>query len=344
MIRGVIVRNIVLISCLLAVVCGCQQQQSKPAAEKKLKGDRFYFFVGFEANQPLKYRLVSDRKMTVDLDPTGEFSKGAKSEAQESSEKMELIVRFEPVKADPYGVSTIKAVIESAVVSRTNPNLRSTSGDAVNKASGKSYTLKMTPAGMNQDTCEFEALVKQLGEAAFGKSPDRRIKDPDMIMDFISTQWFLWDMPSSVPDPRKGIAVGQKWNSLQIVPMPFPMRTGRNVEYKLASVEDTADGKIATVQSIYSMAEKPPQKLPIAYSGSFQMRGMFGFLQGYKPLKVEGTGVQKYNLDKGVLLSDSQKYTVDVQASMFSLGSNAGDTPQPNLKLEQTFSIELLPQ
>jgi len=69
------------------------------------------------------------------------------------------------------------------------------------------------------------------------------------------------------------------------------------------------------------------------------MRGTFGFLTGYKVLSIEGTGSQIYDIAKGRIKSDIQRYQSKVKASIFGLG---GDNIEPNIIVNQTTTMTLI--
>ncbi|OQA03144.1 MAG: hypothetical protein BWY69_00632 [Planctomycetes bacterium ADurb.Bin401] len=66
---------------------------------------------------------------------------------------------------------------------------------------------------------------------------------------------------------------------------------------------------------------------------------MFGFLQGYKVLSIEGNGTQLFDVDKGIIVSDTQNYKAQVNASIFGLGS---DELTPNINIDQTITMSLV--
>jgi hypothetical protein len=116
----------------------------------------------------------------------------------------------------------------------------------------------------------------------------------------------------------------------------------RSAAYTLAAVEPN-DGKIAVINAKYGLSkELAPRSWPFPYSGSFQMRGVFGFLRGYQVLGLDGTGSFKYSVEKGRLESMDQQYKVQVKAEMpFALGE-ASTTPMPNMVIDQKLSAQLL--
>lgn len=328
----------------VATICffGCQPQRqtSKATAQKANIKGAVLLSVDFEPNIPLKYNFVSERKMTVDLDPTGKYSKGKQSgKEQEQSEKLEMQISYKAIKIGTYGFSTIQATCESAKVTRTMTGRAAQRADAVESLPGKSFTLLITPAGKVVDYNSLEELSKELGQKSFGgaETGKGKVKSPDMIMDFLATQWNIWDSTASIKNPAKGVKKGNIWDSKLIAPMPFVSKIGRNVEYKFAGIEKSDNASLAEITSTYSLSETPAN-VPLPYSGSFQMKGMFGFLQGYKVLSIEGSGKQLFDINKGLIKSDTQHYEVKVSASIFGLGS---DTLEPNIKIDQTITMTL---
>jgi hypothetical protein len=204
---------------------------------------------------------------------------------------------------------------------------------------GKSFTLKITPTGRVVDYTSLENLAKELGGKAFGDSGGSRVKSPDMIMDFLATQWDIWDSVSSIKDPLKGVKKGWKWDSQLLAPMPFVKKIGRDVEYKFAGVVEEGGVSFAEITSSYKLSQSPPADIPMPYSGSFQMRGTFGFLRGYKVQSIEGSGRELYDIKRGLIKSDVQQYQAKISASIFGLGS---DTLEPNIIINQTISMTLV--
>jgi hypothetical protein len=161
-----------------------------------------------------------------------------------------------------------------------------------------------------------------------------------MMDDFLATQWFLWDAVSSVKKPLEGVAAGQSWESKLSTPLPMPVRVARAVKYKLEVVEKREAGKTAVITSKYTLAPQAGElSWPSPYTGRYQMRGIFGFLGGYQILSLTGDGRQEFDIDRGVILRDEQRYDVESNASMFALGDK---TPKPLIRIEQKISMELL--
>jgi hypothetical protein len=331
-------KGILPIVVALIFFAGCQQQQKQSKAVK-IKGP-LLLSVDFQPNVPLRYQFVSERQISVDLAPSQEHLKAErdKGSRQNTSEKLEMEIVYKPVEIDPCGYTTIEAKCESIKATRAQVSARArTKNDAVEFAAGKSFMLKITPTGKIVDYASLESLIKELGEQAFTGSRGR-IKDPDMIMDFLATQWYLWDSISSVKEPLKGVKKGQKWDSQLLAPMPFVLKVGRDVEYELTGFVKSDGAVLAEITSSYKLSKSLPTA-PLPYSGSFQMRGTFGFLRGYNMLSLEGNGRQLYDIQRGVIKSDVQNYKAKASASIFGLGS---ETIEPNIEIDQTITMTLI--
>ncbi|MDD5011313.1 MAG: hypothetical protein PHQ00_04245 [Phycisphaerae bacterium] len=301
--------------------------------------------VDFEPNVPLKYKFVCERQILLDLDPESRHTKGgavaSKRQVQNYTEILEMEIVYKAVEIDPYGYSIIEAACEKAKVTRSSAGGRSPfRPDAAETLAGKSFTLKITPTGRIADYSSLESLIKEAGQNAFSGTDSKRsnVKDPDMIMDFAATQLGLWDSISSIKKPLKGLKKNSNWTSKLLVPMPFVAKVGRDVKYKLAGIVESKNESCAEITSSYNLSKLPPENVPMPYSGSFQMRGTFGFLQGYKVLSLEGTGRQLYDIKRGLIKSDTQQYKAEVAASIF--GGLGG--VEPSLIVEQTITMTLV--
>jgi hypothetical protein len=324
---------IVVAVALVAWLGGCQAPRG---TTEVARGGRVFPTVDFAQGQTLRYRFVSSREITVDWDPNAAPSKGR---LQELSERLETVVAYTPVEVDPYGVSTIRAAVESVKATRSSgPGARTFGPDAAEAAQGKTFELKVDPRGKIVEAAPLEALIRELGEKAFRADTSRgRIKEPDLIADFVAGQWFLWDAVAKIEQPAEGVAVGQTWPSQLSVPTPMVMRRARNVTYRLAEVRPSAGGPLAMIASAYTLAEAPPAGWPVAYSGRFQMAGTFGFLGPYEVLGLAGGGTEQFNLKTGRTERQQQKYTLRMKASLPPLGIQAN----PLITIEQTLTMEL---
>lgn len=335
---------------VLAGICfvGCQGQQSTTSsAEDGVKSAAFkgpmLLAVDFKPDVPLKYKFVCERQSALDLDPSDRSGKGRESaksgRVQNTTERLEMEIVYKPIEVDPYGYSVIEATCNSAKVTRESLSGRNWSRpDAAESLVGKSFTLKITPTGKVADYSSLEMLIKEVGKNAFGGDTKRgSIKEPDMIMDFVATQWSIWDSVSSIKNPLKGLKRNSNWDSKLLAPMPFVSKIGRDVRYKFTGVVESNDVYFAEIMSSYNLSKSPPEGIPMPYTGSFQMKGVFGFLQGYNVLSLEGTGRQLYDIKKGLIKSDIQQYKAEVTASIFGLGGI-----EPSIKINQTITMTLV--
>lgn len=324
----------ILCSVFCVLFCGCQEGQKAVSSDSD---ENLLLSIDFKPNSQLAYKIVSERQVLLDLDPSGANSRDGKGSGsvQNITERLEMGFVYKPIEIDPYGYSVIEAQCIDAKVGRSSGLSRAQNKkDAAEFLVNKTFTLKITPTGKVVDYSSLEALIKELGEKAFGSSAKTRVKDSDMIMDFIATQWNIWDSVASIKNPVKGIKKGQKWNSKLLAPMPFVAKIGRDVEYQLKDFNSST----AEIVSSYKLSSSPPDT-PMPYTGSFQMRGTFGFLQGYQVLSIEGSGSQIFDVEKGLIKTDTQQYQAKVKASIFGLGR---DSIEPNIIINQTITMTLV--
>jgi len=164
--------------------------------------------VDWQDGRRLEYKFVSRREMTLDWDPTGKVSKSAKSTPDKSTESMEMVVAYTPIEIDPYGLTTIEATCKSVKVVRSKGSRK----DAVEHLAGKTFTFAVGPTGKIEDYSQLDELLKEIGNKAFFTDANGdRIKEPDMICDFIATQWFLWDSVSSLTNPNQSYPCLLRW-------------------------------------------------------------------------------------------------------------------------------------
>ncbi|NLW84785.1 MAG: hypothetical protein GXY41_10360 [Phycisphaerae bacterium] len=324
---------VLLVAGMLAAVGGCEKSNSRlqPTGELLL--------LSFAENQPLHYRMVSERRTHFDLNGTESTQQ---SQGQIMTERLEAVMVYTPIEVDPFGLTVIRATCESAKVTRTAFTRRQNDADAMESLPQLSFTLTLTPIGQIEDRSDFERVVQQLGDKAFAQvSPTAgRVKNPDMISDFIAMQSYLWDTVASIDNPAKGVTVGKTWKTRQMLPWPSPVPNPptRITTFALQDILSDEQGRKAHITSTYAMTGDFLRNIPLAYEGSFQMRGTFGFLRRYQFESIEGGGTQIFNIDTGVLEKDHQKYTLHVGAD---LALPLGDS-KPVLTIEQTISIELL--
>jgi hypothetical protein len=284
---------------LAVVVLGALAGCNGAVAQKEL------FAVDFQKGRTLRYRFVSSRDINVDWGSAEKMSKKAKSRTDKFRESIDIVVAYTPIEVDPYGVTSIRATCESVKVKRSKGPQK----DAVESLAGKSFTFTVDPAGRIKDYSQLEQLIKEAGEKAFIRSrKNSRVKELDMICDFTATQWFLWDSISSIEKPVEGVSVGQSWKSRLFIPAPMVMRKARDVTYTLDEIRETPKGRLAVIRSSYSPAKSAPSSWPMPYTGTFQMKGMFGFLRGYEILELQGQGEELFNMDRGRAEQYNQQY------------------------------------
>jgi hypothetical protein len=295
--------------------------------------------VDFQQGQTLKYKFLSSRNIAVDWGQMKGGAAAGKSKVENSSESLELVVSYTPVEVNQYGLTTVKAICESAKVGRTAQQARqSARPDAAESFAWKSWTFTVDATGKMVDRSKLYDVIRQAGELAF--RPDRRrgaIKEPDMIYDFIASQWFLWDSISSIPDPIAGVAADDQWKSVLHVPASMILFEARDVNYKLAQIRQDPGGRVAVIDSSYYPRYPNPSDWPVPYTEIFQMAGAFGFLRGYKVLDLQGQGQELFNIDAGRTEQYTQKYTMHISASLpMGLGVN------PQMTIDQTLTMQLL--
>ena len=332
-------RKIAILFALISIglFSGCKSAGHVAASNKTLLS------VDFPADAPLRYKLVSERQIELNFDPSGKLSKGKDAgQVQKINETLEMTVSYKALETSPSGYTTVEANFENVTASRSSMSGRSDGGkDAVQLLNGKSVKFEVSPAGNLAKTEELTTLINDIVKQAFG-GKGGGIKDAEMSSDFIAMQWFFWDPISTIPRPAKGVGINDTWNSTVLAPTPMPMNLARSAAYTLAAVEPN-DGKVAVINAKYSASKDLTARTwPFPYSGSFQMRGVFGFLRGYQVLSLDGTGTFKYSVEKGRLESMNQQYKVQMKAEMpFALG-DASTTPMPNMVIDQKLSAELL--
>jgi hypothetical protein len=323
---------------LLAVVTGIIFSSCAPSQQAVKQQNKVRMTVDFQQGQALKYNFHSYRDITVDWgkmpdDPAG------KTKIDKSSESLDLVVSYMPQEVNPFGFTKIKAVCESANVTRTGPPSRHMSqSDAAQNFAGKSWIFTVGPTGKMDDRSNLYDVIKQVGQTAFRSDKSQGvIKEPDMIYDFIASQWFLWDPISSISRPASGVKIGEKWQSKLFVPAPMILYAARDVNYTLAEVRPDPNNQIAVIDSNYYLLYPCPSDWPVPYTEAFSMSGMFGFLRGYKVLDLQGQGQEIFNVTTGRIVKDTQKYTMNVLSSLPLL---AGITPK--ITIEQTMTMDLI--
>jgi hypothetical protein len=321
----------ILMIVIISISGGCETGAG--IRESSIKGKEL-LTVDWQDGRTLEYKFVSAREITLDWDPTGKLTKSDNRTGDKSTESMEMVVAYTPAKIDPYGPTTIEATCKSVKVTRSKGQRK----DAVEHLAGKTFTFSVGPTGKIEDYSQLDELLKEAGKKAFLPDTGRgRIKELDMIGDFVSSQWFLWDSVSSLENPSEGVAVGQSWTSKLSVPSPMVMRKARDVTYQLDEIRQSEKGRLAVISSSYSIADSAFQSWPIPYSGRFQMKGTFGFLSGYKLLSLEGRGEELFNIEAGRTEQYNQQYQMQLEASI-----PMGISVKPMITIKQNLTMELL--
>jgi hypothetical protein len=326
-------KTALIISTIIVVIisagCGPQIGTQKLFAKKKA-----LLTVDWQNDRPLEYKFVSEREITIDWDPSGRLTKSDKKPADKSVESMEIIVKYTPIEINPYGLTTIQATCKLVKVTRSKgPNT-----DAAEYLAGKTYNFTVGPTGKIADHSQLDKLLKEAGKKSFITKPDgSRIKQADMISDFVATQWFLWDSVSTLEKPAGGVTPGQSWKSKLSIPTPMVMRQARDVTYKLDEIRTGENGRLAVISSSYKLADSAPQTWPIPYSGRFQMKGTFGFLSRYKILGLAGQGQELFNIETGQTEQYSQQYQIQMESSI-----PMGIDVKPKITIKQNLKMKLL--
>jgi hypothetical protein len=310
---------------LLLSITGC--------VEPAQKSQRVFLNVDFEQGQTLRYRFNSGRTILTDWSPGKKDDKSKKK----STESVDMVVAYEPIEVDPYGLTKIKATFESIRAQKTGS--RGGQNDAVEKLKGKSYSFTVGPDGKIHDRSELVELLITASKAAFRQTG--ATKDPDLLDDILATQWYLWDSLSSIKKPAGGLKVGQTWKSHILIPTSMVLRYDRDVTYQLAEVRQTEQGQIAVIKSTYAMSEAKSEA-PLPYEGSFRLSGTFGFFRSmFKGLSItslEGSGQELFNIDAGRINSSEQNYK-------FTLKPNAAPLPgaNPIIYVDQKITMKFIP-
>ena len=291
--------------------------------------------VDFEKGRTLAYKFASSRDITIGWDTSVTTPRPGGRTDDKFSESMEVVMLYRATDVNHYGLTTIEATCKSVRVSRSKGSRK----DAVQSLAGRTFTLAVGPTGRIEDYSQLDKLLKQIGEEAFRPETDRgRIKEPDMIGDFVAWQWFLWDAISSIERPSEGVKAGQSWKSKLSVPTPMVMRKARDVTYRLSEIRPTANGRLAVIGSSYQQADSVPRSWPIPYWGSFQMAGPFGFYRNYKILSLHGQGEELFNIDAGRTERYKQQYELQLSASLLLPLPGAS----PRITIDQSLTMELL--
>lgn len=326
------VRVFALTVTLLTALAGCGPTDG---AKGPLGAGREVLTVDFEPGGILRYKFVSSRDITIGWDAPKTKRRPGPNASDKSSESLEVVMIYRPIEVDSYGLTKIEARCESVKVSRTKGPRK----DAVQSLAGKTFTLTVGPTGRIEDYSQLDKLLKEIGEKAFRTDAEgSRIKDPEMIGDFVASQWFLWDSIAGIEKPSKGVEVGRSWKSKLSVPTPMVTRKARDVTYTLDEIRPGEKVRLAVITSSYEAADSVPRGWPIPYWGSFQMKGPFGFYRNYQVLSLEGQGRELFNIDAGRTERYDQQYELQLSASLMLPLPGAN----PKIKINQKLTMELL--
>ena len=326
------IKKLIILTILsFSILAGCGP---KNLLEELSGKEKAFLTIDFHEGQTLRYRFTSRRDITIDWDPEQQNAERRNATTNKSSESVEMVVAYTPIEVDPYGLTTIKANYESVIVKRSDSSQK----DAVEYFSGKTAVFTAGPTGKIEDYSQLDSLIKEIGEKAFLPEIDRgRIKQQDMICDFVATQWFLWDSVSSIEKASEGLRIGQSWTSKLSVPTPMVSRQARQVTYKLEEIRQSEKGRLAVISGSYDKADSVPRSWPVPYFGRFQMSGRFGFLSNYKFLDINGSGEELFNIDMGRTEEYKQQYEVIIQSSI-----PLGIRGNPVINIEQTLTMKIL--
>jgi hypothetical protein len=322
-----------MVCIVIVFFCGCSDTAREPRTPET--DGKISLTVEFPSDVPLRYRVLTSRDIVLDFDPSGKVSRPGSSSKQEMKEEAEFILSYKAIGRADRGGTLVEVTCENASVKRQRLSSGSSPSDALASLSGKTFRIKLSATGQMFDTTELDKVIYEMGEAAFGGRGDkyegRRIKNPDMIADFIAVQWYMWDQQQSIARPAAGVATGQEWPSKRklLAPMPFVARTGRSAKYTLAEVTQTDEGTRAIINSTYGLADGPSMDWPIPYTGNFSQRGSFGFFRGYNVLELSGRGTQIFDVTGGKIVSDRQDYTAKISA-IIPFGGLGKDGTQHN--------------
>jgi len=329
------VRGLISIFGLIVILATTGCQTSDKARSHRPEGD-ILLSLDFEQGEVLRYKFVSSRDVTVQWQ-SGEQE--AQDKIDQSAELLEMVVAYQVVEANKFGLSTIEASIESVEV-RQRGIIAKHSSKAMETLKGESWRFRVDPTGKIEDYSELSELIKKAGDNAFiERKQGGRVKLQDMIADFSNFQWFLWDSISSIKSPELGVSAGYKWESRLPIPTPMVTRQGREVEYTLWRVIPSAAGKLAVINSEFSPADSVEENWPpMPYTGTIRMAGTFGFLTNYTLLELSGKGEEKFNIDAGRSEGFLHEYTASWQSQLLFLITGV----KPKVTINQRLSMELL--
>lgn len=316
-----------VVSLVMLITAGCVER-----ADTTAKGPPVFLTVDFQQGQTLSYKFISERKILTNWTPDKNDPKGIR----ESVESVETIVDYEPLSVNPYGLSTIKATFRTVTSKMTGTRGKHT--DAVNKLKGKSYTFTVGPDGKIHNHGELIAVLIEASQSAFRDST----KEPDLLDDLLTTQWYMWDAIAGIEKPAEGIKTGRTWKSNLLIPTSMVIRKARDVTYTLAEIRQTETGPVAVINSTYTASETKPD-VPLPYKGSFRLAGTFGFFRamfkGFSITSLEGDGQELFDINNGRIISGEQNYKLILKPNEAPLPG-----ADPIINIEQKITMQLLDQ
>ncbi|MBN1818494.1 MAG: hypothetical protein JW828_14120 [Sedimentisphaerales bacterium] len=323
-------RTIPTLICLgiLFVAAGCQLGSKT--------GDKDVLVLEFREDQPIRYKAVSQRDILIELlDGEG---KPQQNQSHKMSEQLDLELTFLAKEVNLFGLTTVQATVDSAKVTRQAFRTRGPEPeDITEKLKGMTFTFKVSPAGKPTDTSEMDARINEFIESGFvnRSGPVKRIKDPDMVVDFIMLTHHLWDPVAAIKKPS-GVTTGATWKSDQLVPLPFPLPMMRETTYTLAEVSQE-NGRKAVIHSAFGLTKNEPAYWPKAYQEVFNLRGsLFAVLRNYRFESIEGTGNAVFDIQQGMLENESQQWKMKINADfMLPLGNT-----RPVITIDQKIHVE----
>jgi len=315
--------------------CGCE--------EGSIGGGEL-LVVDMDKDEAVRYRMVSERDVVVDLDPNGTISKGGKSGAKSFYEKLEMEVSVKLLEIDSLGYLNIEVGFDSVKVQRKGSS-GAKGRDAAEMLAGKKGVIKMTPAGLIVDSEGFEKVIQGAGSNSFSKGKNGKIDTPvksvDMVSDAAGMVYYFWDVMSKVDDPLKGVKGGQDWKSNIWLPLPVAVDAGRDVSYKVDKIISDDGGNRAIIKSSISGGARPRDFLKLYPFGKYRQRGFFGVLI-CKLRNLEGEGEIEFDLDKGMVVRDEQEYEIELKANLFMRLPGMEDRPDALFVLNDNIALQVL--
>ncbi len=293
-------------------------------------------------DEVVRYDYASEREIEIDWGADKKSTRKSKPKVDKSVESLSIRVAFRPVEINELEFTTIEASIEDVKTKKTGK--RVSYKEATAGLKDKKYQFKLGPTGRIEERRELDGFVREIADGAFRpKSSQGRVKEPDLIEDFIVFQYFLWDSISSIEKPAEGVVVGQSWESKLPVPNSMVLRKAMDVTYTLAEIRQTDNGRVAVIKSSYRVSSDAsyPRSWPKPYVGRFQMSGTFGFfrmlLKGFEIVELDGEGETLFNLDTGRIERSRQEYRAVIKGR-----SRAKMGIDPRITINQKLTTEII--